>query len=202
MVGRGGSFPAYFARRHERNLTMTDYLFDHLETPLGELGMITDGNGKLCLLEFLDQEDRWKSARRRRFSDIEPKKGKDAFGHLKKLRAYFDGDIGAIKTIPVDGDGTEFQKSVWRVLRTIPAGKTLSYGAVANKIGNPNAVRAVGLANGANPIGIVVPCHRVIGANGSLTGYGGGLHRKTWLLEHEAKFTNGCSRTRATHCRP
>src|SRR6185437_637184 len=85
--------------------------------------------------------------------------------------------------------GTAFQREVWRALRDIPAGQTISYGELARRIGRPAAVRAVGLANGANPIGVVVPCHRVIGANGSLTGYGGGLHRKEWLLAHERAHT-------------
>ena len=81
--------------------------------------------------------------------------------------------------------GTPFQRAVWAALRRIPAGETLSYGQLAAQIGKPKAVRAVGLANGSNPVGVVVPCHRVIGADGSLTGYGGGLPRKLWLLEHE-----------------
>jgi methylated-DNA-[protein]-cysteine S-methyltransferase len=81
--------------------------------------------------------------------------------------------------------GTEFQLCVWRALREVPCGQTWSYGQLARKIGRPSAVRAVGLANGANPVGLVVPCHRVIGSDGSLTGYGGGLHRKRWLLAHE-----------------
>jgi O-6-methylguanine DNA methyltransferase len=84
-----------------------------------------------------------------------------------------------------DGGGTDFERSVWAELRCIPLGTTISYGELAKRIGNPNAMRAVGLANGKNPIAIVVPCHRVIGANGSMTGYGGGIHRKEWLLRHE-----------------
>jgi methylated-DNA-[protein]-cysteine S-methyltransferase len=87
--------------------------------------------------------------------------------------------------LPVKTAGTKFQREVWRALRYIPCGKTISYGELARRIGRPKAVRAVGLANGSNPIGVVVPCHRVIGSNGTLTGYGGGLHRKRWLLQHE-----------------
>jgi len=106
------------------------------------------------------------------------------------LEAYFDGELSALDTIPVLAKGTPFQQQVWTALRTIPAGTTLSYSALAQQIGRPTAVRAVGLANGSNPIGVVVPCHRVIGANGTLTGYGGGINRKSWLLTHEgAKFT-------------
>ena len=87
--------------------------------------------------------------------------------------------------LPVETGGTEFQREVWRALRAIPAGETRSYGALASSIGRASAVRAVGLANGANPIGVVVPCHRVIGQNGALTGYAGGIERKRWLLAHE-----------------
>ena len=93
----------------------------------------------------------------------------------------------ALDRIPAVFSGTPFQNRVWKALRKIPIGTTTSYGALAKKIGEPKAVRAVGLANGSNPIGVVVPCHRVIGSDGSLTGYGGGLPRKKWLLDHEAR---------------
>ena len=104
---------------------------------------------------------------------------------VDKLRAFFDGDINAIDDIPVETGGTPFQRDVWTALRQIPAGETWSYARLAHHVGRPAAVRAVGAANGANPIGVVVPCHRVIGADGSLTGYGGGMDRKAWLLAHE-----------------
>ncbi len=103
----------------------------------------------------------------------------------RALLAYFDGNLDAIAELPTATNGTEFQRTVWSALRRIPAGRTVSYGTVAAQIGRPEAVRAVGLANGANPIAIVVRCHRVIGADASLTGYGGGLYRKRWLLVHE-----------------
>ena len=96
---------------------------------------------------------------------------------------YFAGDVEAIDDIPVQTAGTPFQRSVWNELRNIPSGAAVSYGKLAEQIARPKAVRAVGLANGSNPIGIVVPCHRVIGSDGSLTGYGGGLERKRWLLD-------------------
>jgi methylated-DNA-[protein]-cysteine S-methyltransferase len=105
------------------------------------------------------------------------------------MRAYFKGDIAAIDNLPVETAGTPFQTSVWRALRRIRGGKTISYAELARRIGKPRAVRAAGLANGQNPISIVVPCHRVIGSDGSLTGYGGGLPRKKWLLEHEGGST-------------
>jgi O-6-methylguanine DNA methyltransferase len=104
-----------------------------------------------------------------------------------QLAAYFRGDLTTFD-VPMNLQGTAFQRSVWEQLGDIPYGETISYGELARRIGNPNASRAVGLANGRNPISIIVPCHRVIGADGSLTGYGGGLDRKTWLLQHELKF--------------
>jgi methylated-DNA-[protein]-cysteine S-methyltransferase len=111
---------------------------------------------------------------------------RDPGGLTSAMRDYFKGDIGAIDRLPVDDTvGTPFQRSVWRALRKIKSGKTISYAELARRIGKPKAVRAAGLANGQNPISIVVPCHRVIGSNGTLTGYGGGLPRKKWLLEHE-----------------
>src|SRR5215831_1034053 len=100
-------------------------------------------------------------------------------------QAYFDGDLVAVASLPTATNGTNFQRAVWDALRHIAPGETISYGMLANRIGRPSAMRAVGLATGANPIAIVVPCHRVIGANGTLTGYGGGLERKRWLLAHE-----------------
>jgi methylated-DNA-[protein]-cysteine S-methyltransferase len=106
--------------------------------------------------------------------------------------AYFSGELTAIDTLPVATGGTEFQRLVWSELRRIPCGASISYSELARRIGRPAAVRAVGLANGANPIGIVVPCHRVIGANGTLTGYGGGIERKRWLLAHERELAATC----------
>ena len=101
------------------------------------------------------------------------------------LDAYFDGRSADMPLPPLDMRGGDFERTVWTALLEIPAGTTTSYGAVARRIGNPSASRAVGLANGANPVPIIVPCHRVIGATGALTGYGGGLPRKIWLLDHE-----------------
>ena len=104
------------------------------------------------------------------------------------LAAYFDGTSAALEDLPLDMRGAPFEKRVWTALRTIPAGQTTSYGTIAHALGTAGASRAVGAANGANPIAIVVPCHRVIGSNGSLTGYGGGLDRKTWLIDHERRW--------------
>lgn len=104
---------------------------------------------------------------------------------LHALSACFDGDFSALVSVPVDLAGTEFQRTVWAALRTIPPGRTLSYGELARKIGRPNAVRSVGAANGANPVSLVIPCHRVIASDGRLGGYGWGPERKRWLLTHE-----------------
>jgi len=113
---------------------------------------------------------------------------------VEQLSAYFDGTLTNFD-LPIELHGTDFQRRVWSALREIPYGETISYGELARWVGNPKASRAVGLANGRNPVSIVVPCHRVIGADGSLTGYGGGLERKVWLLEHEASARSGDART-------
>jgi methylated-DNA-[protein]-cysteine S-methyltransferase len=107
----------------------------------------------------------------------------------RSIQSYFEGDLDAIAGLPVAIQGTDFQRKVWHALRRIPVGQTISYGTLAASIGRPSAMRAVGLANGANPISVVIPCHRVIGANATLTGYGGGLDRKRWLLKHESTWT-------------
>lgn len=104
-----------------------------------------------------------------------------------QLNAYFDGVL-TVFDLPLAAEGTPFQRQVWAELRRIPFGSTSSYGAVARSLGRPSAARAVGAANGRNPIPIIVPCHRVIGANGSLTGFGGGMERKRWLLNHERRY--------------
>jgi methylated-DNA-[protein]-cysteine S-methyltransferase len=102
-----------------------------------------------------------------------------------RLAGYFAGDTAALDGIDVELNGTPFQRRVWEALRGVPAGQTASYAEIARRIDAATAVRAVGAANGANPVAIVVPCHRIIGSSGSLTGYGGGLDRKQWLLRHE-----------------
>jgi methylated-DNA-[protein]-cysteine S-methyltransferase len=167
------------------------FFSDSLATPIGQLIYVCDSEGRLRMVDWSDHE-----ARALRLLSIHYGKNgyaltkrRDPFGLTTRLAAYFDGDIHAIDDIPTATAGTAFQREVWRALREIPAAETISYGQLAERIGRPRAVRAVGLANGSNPVGVVVPCHRVIGANGSLTGYGGGLHRKEWLLAHERAHT-------------
>jgi methylated-DNA-[protein]-cysteine S-methyltransferase len=164
-------------------------LVDRIHSPIGTILVVHDAAGHLRALDFHDYESRMRRLLRLHY-------GEEDRGHVlnqahaplatrRALEDYFSGDHGAIDSLPVATAGTEFQREVWAALRAIRPGTTLSYSALAQQLGRPRAVRAVGLANGANSIGIVVPCHRVIGADCSLTGYGGGLPRKRWLLEHE-----------------
>ncbi len=160
-------------------------LRDRLELPIGTIGLVTDSAGTLRALDFDDHEPRMKRLLARHYGATPLVAGAAPDIIRRALRSYFDGDFAALAGIPWATAGSAFQRTVWAALTRIPAGTTFSYGMLAANIGRAGASRAVGLANGANPIAIVVPCHRVIGADGSLTGYGGGLHRKTWLLEHE-----------------
>ena len=155
-----------------------------IDTPIGQLALAVR-DAKLCGVAFDGDLDRVERTLRRRFGEPSLRGADDPAGVATRLRAYFAGDLDALAAIDVDTGGTAFQSRVWRALRDIPVGCTVSYGALAATLGAPRAVRAVGLANGANPVAIVVPCHRVIGADGSLTGYGGGIERKRWLLAHE-----------------
>jgi methylated-DNA-[protein]-cysteine S-methyltransferase len=168
--------------------TVSEPLFlDHVKTPIGEILIVVDAKGALSALEFHDKPERWRKDFARRFAKSEFTRKRDPFGLATILKRYFAGHIAALDEIATTAHGTDFQRACWKNLRKIPAGTTTSYGALAKKMGRPSAMRAVGLANGANPIAIVVPCHRVVGSDGSLTGYGGGLERKRWLLDHERK---------------
>ena len=164
-----------------------EFSLETVSTPIGRLLLVADARGVLHMLEFEDKPERWRSIFRRHFKDGAFATRRDPGGVSSKLKRYFGGDIAALDEIAVDAQGTDFQHACWKNLRKIPAGTATSYGALAKKMGKPSAMRAVGLANGANPIAVVVPCHRVVGADGSLTGYGGGLERKRWLLDHEAR---------------
>jgi methylated-DNA-[protein]-cysteine S-methyltransferase len=167
-------------------------LIDRIDTPIGEMILVADRDGNLHATDWTDHEPRMHNFLRRRYAN--GRDGNDGFkltptrnpgGLSRAISSYFAGDLTAIDNLPVKTNGTAFQCQVWQALREIPLGTTISYGELANRIGRPTAVRAVGLANGSNPVGVIVPCHRVIGSNGSLTGYGGGMERKRWLLEHE-----------------
>jgi methylated-DNA-[protein]-cysteine S-methyltransferase len=161
-----------------------ELLTDKVKSPIGDV-LLAAADGKLIALEFAQVRERFDADLKSRFGDRTLKPARNPFGFSDRVRAYFRGELAALDDIPVDGGGTAFQRKVWKALRDIPAGATKSYSELAGAVGRPNAVRAVGMINGRNPISIVVPCHRVIGKDGSLTGYGGGLDRKRWLLQHE-----------------
>lgn len=166
---------------------------DVVESPIGPL-TIAERAARVCLLHFgadgpaIDRTlERWYPG--------EPRDRRPVTALREGLARYFAGEHTVIDTVPVELNGTPFQKRVWQALRHIPSGSTLSYGQLARRIGEPAAVRAVGAANGANPVALIVPCHRVIGSDGTLTGYGGGIERKAWLLSHEGASWEGHSRT-------
>ncbi|HJQ60644.1 MAG TPA: methylated-DNA--[protein]-cysteine S-methyltransferase [Vineibacter sp.] len=162
---------------------------DRMKTPIGEALLVTDGGGHLRMLDWREFESRARRMLRRYYGAAPIKPGRAPAATRRALQAYFAGDLDRLRDISWRTAGTPFQQKVWRALCRIPAGKTQSYGGLAAKLGVPRAMRAVGAANGANPVSLVVPCHRVIGSDGWLTGYGGGLHRKRWLLNHEgARF--------------
>ena len=157
-----------------------------LDTPLGPMVTIADEDG-LYLLEFVDRrglEREVECLRNRKSAAIIPGETVAIKSIEKELKQYFSGKLLEFKT-PVHLIGSEFQKSVWQALQKIPIGTTCSYADQAKAIGKPTAFRAVANANGMNPLGIIIPCHRVINTNGELGGYGGGLARKEWLLKHE-----------------
>ena len=158
---------------------------DRLDTPIGVALIVSDGDGVLRALDWEDYEPRMKELLRLQYGAVILNEARAARDLRTALTGYFKGDIDRLREIEWRVAGTPFQHKVWTALPRIPPGTTMSYGALAAKINRPKAVRAVGHANGANPISVVVPCHRLIGADGSLIKYGGGLERKRWLLEHE-----------------
>lgn len=164
-------------------------LVDNLGSPIGPLLIAVDREGFLRAALFTTEMQVLRS-------QLQHLYGRDGFtleevsdpsGVSTAIAHYFAGELDAIEGIRVATSGTAFQREVWDALREIPCGSTTSYGELASRIGRPKAVRAVGVANGANPIAVVVPCHRVIGSSGALTGYGGGIERKRWLLDHERR---------------
>lgn len=166
-----------------------EFILSSLGGPLGDLELVADLQGRLISCEYADLEDRLLRLLDARFGPYgwglthgaAPPAAKDA------LDRYFSGELAALEEIPVAFHGSEFQEKVWKALRRIPPGSPASYGGLAAQIGRPGAARAVGSANHRNPLEIVAPCHRVVGASGALTGYAGGLERKRWLLEFEAR---------------
>lgn len=177
------------------------FQIERVTTPCGTMllatDLATDREETLCALDWDDNEDRVRRLLNQYYppNKIRLEARPSASSVRRAIEAYLAGDLQAIDSIRVKAPGTPFQQEVWTALRAIPAGTTTSYGALAEKLNRPSAMRAVGLANGSNPIAVVVPCHRVIGADGSLTGYGGGLDRKRWLLEHEGVDVSNLKRS-------
>jgi methylated-DNA-[protein]-cysteine S-methyltransferase len=164
----------------------SNLLIDRTATPIGGLIVVADEDGVLCAIDWTDHEDRLhRLLRLHHPGGYELRPSADPGGLTRAMDAYFAGELSVIDRLPVRTGGTPFQRAVWAALRGIPCGGTISYRELAALAGRPAAVRAAGHANGANPISIVVPCHRVIGSGGALTGYGGGVDRKRWLLAHE-----------------
>lgn len=158
---------------------------DRLQTPIGTALLVTDDGGVLRALDWEEYEPRMRELLRLQYGAVVLEDARSPRELRSALSGYFKGDLDRLQTIKWRVAGTPFQQRVWTALPKIPAGTTMSYGALAAKLNAPKAMRAVGHANGSNPISVVVPCHRLIGANGALVKYGGGLERKRWLLEHE-----------------
>ena len=159
---------------------------DQIESPLGPLWLAFDDRA-LRALDFEEYRDRLDALLKRHYGSVTLTHGKAPAAVVAALSRYFDGDLAALDATPVETAGTAFQRQVWAALRRVPAARATTYGQLAASIGRAGASRAVGLANSLNPVAIVVPCHRVIGADGKLTGYAGGLERKSWLLAHEKR---------------
>ena len=158
---------------------------DRLPTPIGTALLVTDADGVLRALDWEDYEPRMKELLRLHYGAVVLEEARSPQAIRAALSGYFKGDLDRLYAIEWRVAGTVFQRKVWTALPNIPPGKTMSYGALAARLKMPNAMRAVGHANGSNPISVVVPCHRLIGASGSLVKYGGGIERKRWLLQHE-----------------
>jgi methylated-DNA-[protein]-cysteine S-methyltransferase len=161
------------------------FALDRLATPIGPALVVTDADGMLRAFDWEDHAARIRELLRLQYGAVELQEARMPTSLRNALAAYFKGDLDVLKTIEWRIAGTPFQQKVWRALPKIPVGKTMSYGALAAKLGSPDAMRAVGHANGSNPISVVIPCHRLIAANGALVKYGSGLARKRWLLTHE-----------------
>lgn len=166
---------------------MTEFAVETVETPTGPMLLVTDEANTVRAADWEDHRPRMLRLLRLHYRanglTLTPRLAPSAA--RQALEAYFAGDLRALDGLDARTGGSVFQRSVWAALRRIPAGRTRTYGDLASSLGKPKAARAVGLANGANPISVIVPCHRLVGADGSLTGYGGGIERKRWLLAHE-----------------
>jgi methylated-DNA-[protein]-cysteine S-methyltransferase len=158
---------------------------DRLNTPIGPALVVTDADGALRAFDWEDHAERIKGLLRLQYGVVDLNEAHAPKAIRSALSDYFKGDLDALKTIEWRIAGTPFQRKVWMALPKIRAGSTMTYGALAARLGSPNAMRAVGHANGSNPISVVIPCHRLIAADGSLVKYGSGLERKRWLLTHE-----------------
>jgi methylated-DNA-[protein]-cysteine S-methyltransferase len=184
--------------------TVMQLTLERWDSPVSTLLLAADGEGNLRALDFVDHETRLHRLLRLHYGNYTLEEGEVPRSIKERLTAYFGGEIDALDDISVATGGTRFQCDVWNALRAIPPGTTTTYGELAVQVGRGGASRAVGAANGSNPVSIVVPCHRVIGANGTLTGYASGLPRKRWLLDHELRFAsepNGVSRRVASPAR-
>lgn len=159
-------------------------LYDEISSPIG-IVLVAIFQDQLIALDFADYVERMHQLLKRRIGTFTLTKKRNPAGIATPVRQYFDGDLHAFDQVPLALHGSTFQERAWQALRTIRPGQIATYGEQAIKIGAPKAARAVGHANGQNPIAIAIPCHRVIGNNRSLTGYAGGLDRKRWLLSHE-----------------
>lgn len=154
-----------------------------VETPAGPFWLAAK-DGALVAAGFADSAPRLRARVEARFGPLDEQDAADPAGAVTALLRFLAGETTALGAVPVDLGGTPFQREVWTALREIPAGSTITYAELAGRVGRPRAVRAVGTANGANPVSVVVPCHRVVGKDG-LRGYAGGVARKAWLLAHE-----------------
>lgn len=162
------------------------FLLERVASPTGVMLLVTDARERVRALDWEDHDARMQRLLRLHYrgaAQIEPRRGPSPA--RRALAAYFEGQLDALDGLEVKTAGTPFQRGVWKALRAIPVGETATYGGLARTLGCPKAMRAVGAANGSNPVAIIVPCHRVVGVNGALTGFGGGIERKRWLLRHE-----------------
>jgi methylated-DNA-[protein]-cysteine S-methyltransferase len=160
---------------------------EEIESPIGKV-LLAETGGVLCALDFEETREPVLGRLQRRFGEFQMRQGNGGSPIRERVEAYFQGEMHALDGMAVEPGGTAFQREVWTALRQIPLGATTCYSELAAAIGRPAAVRAVGMANSRNPIAVVIPCHRVIGRDGSLTGYAAGIERKRWLLRHEGFF--------------